>query len=129
MKKNSFSGLSRRERQIMEIIYKNGEAAASEIRKSIVDPPSYSAVRALLKILENKGHLKHREKGPRYIYYPTLPPDKAKSSALKHLMKTFFDDSMENVVAALLDITGSDLTEEDYERLYKLIEKAKKEGK
>ena len=129
MKKNSFSGLSRRERQIMDIIYKNGKATASEIRKSIVDPPSYSAVRALLKILEKKGHLKHREKGPRYIYYPTLPPDKAKSSALKHLMKTFFDDSMENVVAALLDISSSEMTDKDYERISRLIEKAKKEGK
>jgi len=127
--KKSVPELSRRERQIMNIIYQNEEATAAEIREQLPDPPSYSTVRALLVVLEKKGHLKHKAKGPRYIYYPTLAREKIKHSALQNLMQTFFDNSTERVVAALMDISGSDLSEEEFEKLTGLIEKARKEGK
>jgi predicted transcriptional regulator len=129
MSKKSLTSLSRRERQIMDIIFKTGSASVSEVRKLLPDPPSYSAVRALLNILEKKGYLKHKASGPKYVYFPTLSQDKAKHSALKHTMKTFFQDSTESVVAALLDISGSKLTDEELDRLSKLIEQAKKEEK
>ncbi len=121
--------LSRRERQIMDIIYEMKEATAVQVLKRLPAPPSYSAVRALLRVLENKGHLSHRQEGPRYIYSPLLPKDKASRSALRHLLKTFFDNSTEEVVAALLDISDEDLSEEDYRRLAGLIQKARKEGR
>ena len=92
-------------------------------------PPSYSAVRALLKVLEQKSHLLHRQDGPRYVSTPCLPKDKARKSALSHLMRTFFDGSTESVVAALLDISEDNLSEEDYRRLTELIEKARTEGR
>ncbi len=119
--------LSRRERQIMDIIYKRGEATAAEVLEALPDPPSYSSVRALLRVLEDKGHLKHREQGPRYVYSPTLAREKAKASALKHVMQTFFDNSTENVVAALMDMSGSKLTDEEIERMTKLIEESRKQ--
>lgn len=129
MKKKPFTHMSRRERQIMDIIYQKGEAPAAEIRKLLPDPPSYSSVRALLRVLENKGFLKHKEQGPRYIYSPTINLDKAKISALRHLMQTFFDDSAERVFAALLNIKGINLTDEELRKMTHLIEEAKKEGK
>ena len=129
MKKQPLTNLSRRERQIMDIIYQKGRATVAEVKALMPDPPSYSAVRAQLRILENKGYLRHKEQGPRYLYIPTLSQEKAKHSALKHVMKTFFDDSRERVVAALLDISDTDLTEEELDRLSRLIEEAKKEGK
>jgi len=113
----------------MDIIYQKGEATAAEIRKLLPDPPSYSSVRALLRVLENKGFLKHREQGPRYIYSPTITLDKAKVSALRHLMETFFDDSAERVFAALLNIKGVKLNDEELKKMTRLIEKARKEGK
>ena len=121
--------LSRRERQIMDIIYEMKEATAVQVLERLPAAPSYSAVRALLRVLENKGHLSHRQEGPRYIYSPLLPKDKASRSALRHLLKTFFDNSTEEVVAALLDISEEDLSEEDYRRLAGLIQKARKEGR
>ena len=129
MSKKSLTSLSRRERQIMDIIFKTGKATVTDVRKLLPDPPSYSAVRALMNILEKKGYLKHKVSGPKYVYYPTLSQDKAKHSALRHIMKTFFEDSTESVVAALLDISGSELTDEELDRLSRLIEQAKKEGK
>jgi predicted transcriptional regulator len=129
MKKHLLTDLSRRERQIMDIVYKGGKATAAEVRKLLPDPPSYSAVRALLVILEKKGLLMHKEMGPRYVYYPVQPQEKVRHGALKHLMQTFFNDSTEQVMTALLDISGSKLTEEELERLAELIEQAKKEGK
>ncbi len=129
MKDKDLSSLSRRERQIMDIIYQNGEATASEVQKLLQDPPSYSSVRALLAVLEKKGHISHKEQGPRYVYYPLIEPDKVKKSALKHLMKTFFDNSTENVIAALMDISSQEMTEEELNKLTGLIENAKKEGK
>ena len=128
MSKKSQNGLSRRERQIMDIIYQSGSATAAEVMENLPDPPSYSAVRALLKVLELKGHLKHRQDGPRYIYSPKLSREKAKRSALRHLIQTFFDGSAEQAVATLLDVSKSDLSDDDLDRLKKLIEQTKQEG-
>ncbi len=121
--------LSRRERQIMDIIYEMKEASAIQVLEKLPLPPSYSAVRALLRVLENKGYLIHRQDGPRYVYRPLLSKEKARRNALRHLLKTFFDNSTEDAVAALLDISEEDLNEEDYRRLTKLIQKAQREGR
>jgi BlaI family penicillinase repressor len=129
MKNKLITHLSRRERQIMDIIYQQGEATVAEVRKLLPDPPSYSSVRALLSVLEKKEYLKHKEQGRRYIYYPTVALDRVKRSALKHLMETFFDDSAERVMAALLNIRGVKLSEKELERMARLIEEAKKEGR
>ena len=125
----SEKSMSRRERQIMDIVYETKEASALQVLERLPSPPGYSAVRALLRVLEQKGHLAHRQDGPRYIYSPLLPREKARRSALSHLMQTFFDGSTEDVVAALLDISEDSLSEEDYRRLTGLIEKARKEGR
>ena len=109
--------LSRRERQIMDIIYEMNKATVAQVLELIPDPPSYSTVRALLRVLEEKGHLKHAQFGPRYIYSPTLPREEASQNALKHILKTFFDNSTEDIVAALLNISEEDLSEEEYKRL------------
>src|SRR3954471_349842 len=95
-------GLSRRERQIMDVVYRRGPATAAEVLEGLPDPPSYSAVRAMLRVLEEKGHLRHEEKGPRYVYLPTVPREEARQSALSQLVQTFFDGSTEQAVAALL---------------------------
>jgi len=121
--------LSRRERQIMDVIYALQEATVNQVLERLPSPPGYSAVRALLRVLEQKGHLVHRQDGPRYIYAPTWPREKARRSALKHLLQTFFDDSAEDVVAALLDISEDSLSARDYSRLRELIENARKEGR
>src|SRR5512139_39054 len=92
--------LSRRERQIMDIIYEMREASATQVLERLPSPPSYSAVRALLRVLEQKGHLTHRQDGPRYVFAPTLPRERARRSALRHLLKTFFDNSAGDAVAA-----------------------------
>ena len=123
------TSLSRRERQIMDIIYQLKEATVAQVLERLPDPPSYSAVRALLRVLENKGHLCHEQDGPRYIFSPTLSREKARQTALQHLRKTFFNGSTEEIMAALLDISEDDLSDEDYRRLQKLIEKARKEGR
>ena len=121
--------LSRRERQIMDILYASGHATAAEIQHSLPDPPSYSATRALLRVLEDKGQVRHEEQGPRYVFRPALGRDKAKKSALKHLLRTFFECSPEQAVATLLDISAAQLKDEDFDRLSALIDKARKEGK
>lgn len=126
---NGQKNLSRRERQIMDIIYELNEATAAQVLERLPNPPSYSAVRALLRVLEEKGHLSHKQDGPRYIFIPTLPRDEARETALKHLVNTFFDGSTEKVVAALLDISDKKLSEDDYQRLSQLIENARKEGR
>ena len=119
--------LSRRERQIMDIIYARGQATAAEVTAALADPPSYSAVRALLRILEQKGHLRHQEDGPRYVFLPTVPRERARRSALRNLVRTFFDGSSAQAAAALID--QSQLSEEDFARLTALIEKARKDGR
>jgi len=121
--------LSRRERQIMDIVYEMKEASALQVLERLPSPPGYSAVRALLRVLEHKGHLTHRQDGPRYVYAPRMPKDKARRSALAHLKRTFFDGSTTDVVAALLDISEADLSENDYRELQALIEKARTEGR
>jgi len=121
--------LSRRERQIMDIVYEMKEVSALQVLERLPEPPSYSAVRALLRVLELKSHLVHRQDGPRYVYTPRLPKDKARKTALSHLVRTFFDGSTESVVATLLDISEENLSEDDYRRLTELIEKARTEGR
>jgi len=122
-------GLSRRERQIMDILYQRGKASASDVREAMPDAPSYSAVRAMLRVLEDKGHVKHQAEGLKYVYVPTVARDKAKRSAVKHLLDTFFKESPEQVVAALLDVSSTRLTREELDRMAEMIEKAKREGK
>ena len=123
------SSLSRRERQIMDVIYRQGSATAQDVRAQMPDPPSYSAVRALLRVLEGKGHLKHRHDGPRYVYHPTVARDRARKSALKQLLSTFFDDSPEAAVAALLDMSTDESDDGELDRLAALIERARQEGR
>jgi predicted transcriptional regulator len=120
--------LSRRERQIMEIVYELGHATAAEVRAHMPDPPSYSAVRAQLRILEDKGHLRHEQDGPRYVFLPTVPREEARETALRKLVRTFFGGSPEGAMAALLDLEGDRLDEEALKRLSEMIEEAKKEG-
>ncbi len=129
MKMKILKNLSRRERQIMDIVYEMNEVTVAQVLELIPDPPSYSTVRALLGVLEEKGHLIHKQQGPRYIYSPTLPREEASQNALKHVLKTFFANSTEEVVAALLNISEEDLSEEEYKRLTKLIKKAQNEGR
>lgn len=121
--------LSRRERQIMDVIYELEEATAAQVLERLPNPPGYSAVRALLRVLEEKGHLNHKINGPRYVFIPTLPREEASQTALKHLLDTFFDGSTEKVVAALLDISEETLSDEDYQRLSQIIANARKEGR
>lgn len=121
--------LSRRERQIMDVIYEMGSATVQEVLDRLDDPPSYSAVRAMMRILEEKGSLEHSQDGPRYVYLPTTPREEARRSALTHLVSTFFDGSMEDTVATLLDIRDGGLSDEEFHRLQRLIDKAKKEGR
>ena len=120
--------LSRRERQIMDVIYRRGRATAAEVLRDIPDPPSYSAVRALLRLLEEKGHVRHEQDGPRYIYLPTVTRERARRSALKHVVRTFFDGSATDAVAALLD-GETQLDDRELDRLSALIEQARKEGR
>lgn len=122
-------GLSRRERQIMDILYQRGKASASDVREAMTDPPSYSAVRTLLRVLEDKGHVKHENEGLKYVYMPTVAQEKAKRFAMRHLLDTFFKGSPEQAVAALLDVSSTRLTCEELDRMAKMIERAKKEGR
>jgi predicted transcriptional regulator len=123
------ASLSRRERQIMDILYRQGRASASEVRQSMADAPSYSAVRAMLRVLEEKGHVKHVEAGLKYVYLPTVTQEKAKRSAVKHLLDTFFQGAPDQIVATLLDVSSTRLTGGELERMAAMIEKARKEGK
>jgi BlaI family transcriptional regulator, penicillinase repressor len=123
------AGLSRRERQIMDILYQRGKSSAAEVLEAMPDAPSYSAVRAMLRVLEEKGHIRHQAENLKYVYLPTVPRDKAKRSAVKHLVDTFFSDSPDQIVAALLDVSSTRLTREDLDRMAQMIEKAKREGK
>ena len=111
----------------MDVIYAQGQATAAEVVAALPDPPSYSAVRALLRILEQKGHLRHQEDGPRYVFLPTVSRDRARKSALRNLVRTFFDGSAAQAAAALID--QADLSDDDAVRLAAIIEKARKEGR
>ena len=123
----SHRNLSRREREIMDILYVKGRASASDIREAMPEAPSYSAVRATLRVLEEKGQIQHKEENLRYLYLPSASREKAARGALKHLMETFFDRSAEQVVSALLDGPARKLSGKDLDRLAKLIEEAREE--
>ena len=127
MSKTPAHTLSRRERQIMDIVYARGQATAAEVTSALPDPPSYSAVRALLRILEQKGHLRHQQDGPRYVFLPTVSRDRARRSALRNLVRTFFDGSSADAAAALIDQTQ--LSDDDFARLADVIDKARREGR
>jgi BlaI family transcriptional regulator, penicillinase repressor len=129
VKRDPLTALSRRERQIMEIVWRDGRVTAGEVLERLPDPPSYSTVRALLKVLENKGHLRHVLEGTRYVHLPTLPTDRARRSAVKKMLDTFFDGSTEKAVAALLTIGKDELAPEELDRLAGLIDEARKEGR
>lgn len=122
-------GLSRRERQIMDLMYRLGRATAAEIHGALPDPPSYSAVRAMLRVLEEKKHIRHEEKDLRYVFMPIVPREKARRSAVRHMLDTFFEGSPEQAVATLLDVSARDLTKEEIDRMAKRIERARKEGR
>ncbi len=128
-KQHKLQSLSRRERQIMDVVYQRGRATASEIHQAIPDPPSYSAVRATLRVLKEKGHVKHQEEDLRYVYVPTLTPERARRSALRHVVDTFFNGSVEQVVAALVDRSALNVSKDDLDRISALIEQARKEGR
>ncbi len=123
------NALSRRERQILDILYARERATAAEILESLPDPPSYSTTRALLRVLEQKGHVRHEEDGPRYVYFPRVSRERASVTALRHVLKTFFDGSAVAAATALVDGSASKLSAEDLDRLEALIERARKEGK
>jgi BlaI family transcriptional regulator, penicillinase repressor len=121
--------LSRRERQILDVLYRLERASAAEVREALDDAPSYSAVRTLLGVLEEKGHIRHEADGLKYVYMPTIPREKARRSVIRHMMDTYFGGSPEQAVAALLDVSSGQLNREDLNRMAAMIEKAKKEGK
>jgi BlaI family transcriptional regulator, penicillinase repressor len=129
MRKPLSNRLSRRERQIMDVLFRRGKATVADVMVDMPDPPGYSAVRAMLRTLEDKGHVKHREDGPRYVYTPTVPREAARRTAMTHLVTTFFDGSTAQAVAALLDRSARSLTAEERERLAALIQRASDEGR
>src|SRR5690349_13791317 len=121
--------LTRRERAIMDILHRRGRATAAEVRADLADAPTYSTVRALLRLLEAKGHVVHAQDGPRYVFSPTVRPEEAKRSALTHLVRTFFEGSVESAVAALVQTSRPKLTDAELERIARRIRDAKKEGR
>jgi predicted transcriptional regulator len=128
MSKSLIAGLSRRERQIMDLLFRRGRATAAEVQRELPEAPGYSAVRALLRILEDKGHVRHEQDGPRYVYVPRHDLRKARQSALRHVVQTFFDGSTEQAMAALIDANGRALTGDELRRMAELIERARKGG-
>jgi len=121
--------LSRRERQIMDVLYERGRASAAEVLEALPDPPSYSAVRAMLRVLEEKGHALHEQDGSKYIYLPAVPRETARESALKRLVQTFFGGSNEQAVAALIDMSREEMDDDQLRRMSRLIAQARKEGR
>jgi len=129
MAKVSHVNLTRRERQIMDILYRLGRATAGEVMTDLPGEPSYSTVRAQLRVLEDKGHVEHEEVGLRYVYTPTVPRHEVRQSALRHMVDTFFEGSTQKVVAALLGSEGGRISPEELDRIAELIDKARKAGK
>jgi len=127
-KSSTHTTLTRRERQIMDVLYRRGRATAADVMAELPGEPNYSTVRTQLRVLEDKGHVLHEEDGVRYVYAPAVPRHAARKSALKHLVETFFDGSAEQVVAAVLGGEASRLSDEDLDRIGDLIEKARKDG-
>jgi len=128
MKTPSHHELSRRERQIIDILYTQGRGTAAEVQAALPDPPSYSAVRAMLRILEEKGHVRHEQDGPRYVYLPTIARDNAKRSAMRHMLQTFFDGSAEQAISALLDDASTKMSDVELDRLARMISEARRSG-
>ena len=128
MPNRSLDQLGRRERQIMEIVHRRGRANAAEVHEDLPDAPTYTAVRGMLRHLEAKGFLRHEQEGPRYVYYPTADPARVGKSAVKHLVRTFFDGSAGSAVAAMVGIYEDRLSEEDLDALERLIERARDKG-
>ena len=127
-KSSPHTTLTRRERQIMDVLYRLGRATAAGVMGALSGEPNYSTVRTQLRVLEDKGHVRHEEEGLRYVYAPAVPRRAARKSALKHLVDTFFDGSAEQVVAAMLGGEGARLSDEDLKRIAELVTKARKEG-
>src|SRR5882762_7055937 len=125
MKNRGLEQLGRRERQIMEIIYRRGRANAAEVLADIPDPPTYTAVRGMLRLLERKGYLRHEQDGPRYVYVPTADPARVSKTALQHLVRTFFDNSAGAAVAAMVGMYGGELSDDDLETLQRVIATAR----
>jgi len=128
MNSQPHNDLSRRERQIIDILYSQGRATAAEVQAALPEPPSYSAVRAMLRILEEKGHVRHEQDGPRYVYLPTVGRDNAKKSAMRHMLQTFFDGSAEQAISSLLGDPAARLSDAELDRLASLIDRARKAG-
>ena len=122
-------GLSKRERQVMDVLYQLGQATVSEVEEALTESATYSAVRATLRVLEEKGHVEHKSDGPRYLYLPTVPQDKAKTAALSHVVGTFFNGSAEAAVMALLQMADTKLSKSDVARLSEKIRAASEEGR
>lgn len=129
MKPGSHTKLGSRERQIMEVVYRLGRATVAEVLAQLEDPPSYSAVRAMLRILEDKGHLKHIQDGPRYLYLPVVSGDRARRSILQDVVRRLFDNSTEKAVAALLESSSDRMTDDELERLRRLIDSSRRQGR
>lgn len=125
---DTLEDLGRRERQIMDILFRRGQATAAEVLGDLPDPPSYSAVRGMLRLLEEKGHVQHEWSGPRHVFSPTRDLADAQRSAARHLLRTFFNDSMESAVAAMLGAGEKPLTAEELQRLTRLIEDVRRKG-
>jgi BlaI family penicillinase repressor len=128
MKNRGLEQLGRRERQIMEIIYRRGSATAADVHADLPDAPTYTAVRGMLRLLESKGQVRHEQSGPRYVYHPTLDPGRVSKSAVRHLVRTFFDNSASSAVAAMVGLYEDRWTDEDLDNLERLIEKARSKG-
>ena len=124
-----YTGLSRREREVMDVLFRRGEATVAEVIEGMASPPSYSAVRATLRILEEKGRATHRQDGLRYVYVPVAEPEEASAAALEHVVRTFFGGSADEALAALLRISDAELTEEEAERLTLMVQRAREEGR
>lgn len=127
--KGPLAALSRRERQCLDVLYQKGEATVADVMAALHDPPSYSAVRATLNVLLEKGHATHKQDGPRYVYLPAVPADAARNAAVKHLVATFFGGSTEEAMAALLDIGDLQTSRDTLDRLARKVQSARKEGR
>jgi BlaI family penicillinase repressor len=125
VKNRGLDQLGRRERQIMEIVYRRGRATAAEVLADLQDPPTYTAVRGMLRLLESKGQVRHEHDGPRYVYFPTADPDRVSKSAVRHLVRTFFDNSASSAVAAMVGMYEDRWSDEDLDQLERLIDKAR----
>jgi BlaI family penicillinase repressor len=128
MNRHPHHQLSRRERQIMDIVWRRGQATAREVLDEMADAPGYSAVRAMLRLLEEKGHLQHAQEGRTYVYRPVVSSNKARAGALQNMLSTFFDNSAEQAVASLLELKRDELSADDFKRLRRLVEEARGKG-